>query len=99
MINDIFKAIREESILTQKEFASKLGVSQALIVAVENKQKRASKKLIDKLSKALKVHPICFSIPYFIENEKDDLNELEKKLFKLGLELLNNLIIKKSREL
>ena len=91
---DLLKKIREESGLTQVEFAKALGVSTILISMLEVGQKPASKKFVAKLASKLHVHPsaILPSIFTISENQIHSLSKLERSLLELGKQLQSELI-------
>lgn len=97
----LLKAIRQESNLTQPELAKVLGVSPILISMVETGGKEPSKKLVNKLSKALDVHPIAI-MPFLAIDGEDDFGNrtgIEKKLIRFGENLQEKLIMKKAKQL
>lgn len=95
----LFRKIREESDLTQKEFAEKLSVSTILISMIESGQKEVSKNLIIKLSKILEVHPASITPFLFADNNINhkNLSSIEKTLIKKGEELQVFLIKRRSK--
>lgn len=96
---DLFKKIREESGLTQKDFAEKLQVSTILISMIESGQKEVSKNLIIKLSEILDVHPSSITPFLFADNNIriKNLSAIEKVLIKKGEELQTFLIKQRSK--
>jgi transcriptional regulator with XRE-family HTH domain len=95
----LLKKIREHSGLTQQGLATSLGVSKVLIGMIESGMKEPSKKFVVLLAEKLEVHPS--TIMPFITFEKDEnfksLGKIEKSLIRMGLDLQNLLIQKKSK--
>ena len=80
---ELIKKIREESDLTQNEFAKILGVSTVLISMIETGQKGASKGFIKKLAGKLEV-PTSTIFPFVFEAEEKsfpNLSGLENTIF------------------
>lgn len=98
---ELIRKIREESNLTQKEFADVLSVSTILVSMIEAGQKQVSKNFIIRLAKALKVNPR--SITPFLFDDKELNNKgtsnIEKDLIQLGEKLQMFLIKHKSKNL
>ncbi len=95
----LLKNIRSHSELTQKELANILGVSKVLIGMLESDMKEPSKKFIITLANKLEVHPSTV-MPFISSDEGQNFNKLgkiEQSFIKIGLELQNLLIIKKSK--
>lgn len=99
--SQLIKKIRKESGLTQQQLARALRVSTVLISMIESGQKPISTKMVEKLSELLKVHPSTISPSLFFENESDlkGLTGLEKRLVKVGLQMQNQLISRKAKNL
>lgn len=98
---NLLKTIRKEANLTQPELAKVLDVSPILISMVETGGKEPSKKLVQKLSTALDVHPIAI-MPFIAIGEDDDFENrspMEKKLIGFGEDLQEKLIKKKAKKL
>jgi len=98
---ELIKKIRNESGLTQSEFAKALGVSTVLISMIETGQKEVSKSFIIKLADRLEVHPSSI-MPFVFMDKKassKELSGLEKSLIELGEKLQDYLIHKKAKEL
>lgn len=98
---ELLKKIRNESGLTQPEFAKALNISSALIAMVETGQKEPSKKLVHILAEKMKVHPS--SIMPFLSIEKsikmEDLGPMEKTLISWGEKMQEFLINKKAAQI
>lgn len=98
---DLIKKIRDESGLTQKEFASILGVSTILIAMIESGQKEVSKNFILKLANKLKISPSSITPFLFLDKNSNNkkISQIEKSLIDLGEKLQNFLIKKKAKNL
>lgn len=97
----LLKAIRRETGLTQEQFASRLGVSTALIAMIESGQKPPSKKFIATLSSKMEVSPNSI-IPfiYNIEDYNEDrLDPVEREIIKFSTKLQKYLIHKKAKNI
>lgn len=95
--SEVVREIRDESGLSQKEFADKLGVSSIYISKIETDQKEVSKKFLIRLSNLVDIHPSLLA-PFLFYDEKLDSRELssiEKRLFAFGEELQKKLISKR----
>jgi transcriptional regulator with XRE-family HTH domain len=94
----LIKKIREESGLTQSQFAEAIDVSPVLVAMVETKQKEVSKSFVLKLAKAMKVHPASITPFLFIEDakSKEKLSDVEQLLIKWGEKMQNHLIKNRS---
>jgi transcriptional regulator with XRE-family HTH domain len=97
----LLKEIREESGLTQGQFANAIGVSKILVSMIETGQKEASKSFVFKLSEKLGVHPssilpFAFTLP---AQPIQKLSVLEKKLINIGSKFQNYLVKEKSKKL
>jgi len=97
---ELLKKIREESELTQAEFARILGVSTVLISMMETGQKEVSKGFILKLADKLGVHPATI-LPFAIDGEIPlrNLSGPERALIEVGENLQSYLIKTKSKRL
>ena len=95
----LLKTIREESKLTQAQFAGALGVSTVLIAMVETNQKKVSRAFLLKLAKLMNVHPSSIT-PFIYMDETMDYNNLskiEKTLIDWGEKMQTHLIVDKSK--
>lgn len=95
--SDLVKDIREQSGLSQNEFAIELGVSSIYISKIETDQKEVSKKFLSKLADFTGVHPSALA-PFLYLNDDinpNELSPLERKLISLGEQLQSKLIKKK----
>ena len=93
---ELIKEIRNESGLTQAQFADGMGVSTVLIAMIESGQKDVSKKLILRLAEEMNVHPSSLT-PFIFINENPNSNNLsivERPLVRWG-EKIQKLLIKK----
>ncbi len=98
---DLLKKIRDESGLTQEEFAKALNVSTVLISMVETGQKKVSKNFILKIADRLGVHPSSI-VPFLFADEtngQQKISSLEKSIVSLGEKLQDYLIRVKSKKL
>ncbi|PIZ96555.1 MAG: hypothetical protein COX80_01050 [Candidatus Magasanikbacteria bacterium CG_4_10_14_0_2_um_filter_33_14] len=97
----LIKKIREESGLTQEEFAKSLGVSKVLISMVETGQKKVSKSFIIKLAKLLNVHPASITpfLHIYSSKELNKISPIEKKLVLWGEEMQKILIKKRAKKI
>lgn len=99
--SDLIKKIREESNLTQKEFADVLSVSTILISMIETKQKQVSKNFIIKLAKKLEVNPKSIT-PFLFEDKNiknKKISNIEKDFIRIGERLQMFLIKCKAKNL
>lgn len=95
--SNLVKDIREQSGLSQNEFAHRLGVSSIYISKIETDQKEVSKKFLSKLADFTGVHPSALA-PFLYLNDDinpEKLSPLEKKLISLGEQLQSRIIKKK----
>jgi transcriptional regulator with XRE-family HTH domain len=91
---ELIKKIREESGLTQAEFAKSLNVSAVLIAMVETGQKEVSKNLLIKLAEKMKVHPASIT-PFLFISKNDPVgktSEVERMLTRWGEKMQKHLI-------
>lgn len=97
---ELLKQIRKASELSQKDFATVLGVSTVLITMIETEQKEVSKSFIKKLADKLEVSPSAIT-PFIFSGDQNssNLNFLEKKLIDIGEDLQTFLIEKKAKNL
>lgn len=94
--SELLKNIRQESGLTQKEFAEKLGVSKVLITKLESEAKEPSKKFVINLANKLKVNPMAI-MPTILSEDIQEESSLEKKLINIIVNLQKVLIKKKAK--
>ncbi|MEK7462687.1 MAG: helix-turn-helix transcriptional regulator [Patescibacteria group bacterium] len=96
-ISEIVRNVRDESGLSQNDFARKIGVSSIYISKIETDQKEVSKKFLIKLAEFIDVHPSALAPFLFLNNDIDEykLSEIERKLINLGENLQLSLIKKK----
>ena len=99
--SQLIKKIRKESGLTQQQLAKALQVSTILISMIESGQKPISSKMVERLSKLLKVHPSTITPSLFFENESEfkGLSGLEKNLIETGLRMQDKLISMRAKNL
>lgn len=96
---ELLKNIRKETGLTQAELASKLEVSAILIAMVESGQREPSKKFVEILAKKMEVSPRAI-IPFvYSTNKYADDSAFERKLSQFGMNLQQQLITKKARNI
>ncbi len=91
---ELIKKIREETGLTQAEFAKSLDVSTVLIAMVETGQKEVSKNLLIKLAQKMKVHPASITPFLFISKDApvEQTSEIERMLVRWGEKMQTHLI-------
>jgi len=90
---ELIKKIREESGLTQAEFARTVGVSTVLITMVETGRKEVSKNLLLKLAAKMEVSPSSIT-PFLFIGEKQSIpsSAIEKMFVNWGQKMQDYLI-------
>lgn len=96
---ELLKEIRNESGLTQEEFARVLGVSTILITLLETGKKEVSKKFIENLSDKLDVHPSSVAPLIFLDDENLKVSSFENKIIDFGEKIQKYLIKTKAKRL
>ena len=98
---ELIKKIRNESGLTQEQFAKVLSVSPILVSMIEVGQKEVSKNFIKKLADMLEVHPSSITPFLFIDSEfnKNDVSNIERGLIDFGEKIQEHLINQKAQKL
>lgn len=99
--SNLIKNIRNESGLTQEDFAKALGVSTVLVAMIETGQKPASKSFIEKLATRLNVHPSSITPFIFMQEDLNlkTLSSVERSLIRVGDSLQKYLIKSKAKDL
>ena len=99
--SQLLKKIRKESGFTQQQLAKALQVSTILISMIESGQKPISTKMVERLSKLLKVHPSTITPSLFFENESElkKLTKLERHLIETGLHMQEQLVSRRAKNL
>ncbi len=90
----LIKKIRNESGLTQAEFAKAIDVSPVLIAMVETGKKEVSKNLVIRLAEKMNVHPSSITPFLFVEenNPIKNVSGVERMLVKWGEKMQIHLI-------
>jgi len=90
MIGERIKALRKKLGISQAEFASKLDVSQPIVVAWENGSKSPSAESVARLCKAFSLEPAYLYTPLpYDEKELDGFIEDFRSLQRADQELLH----------
>lgn len=96
---ELIKKIRDESGLTQADFARALNVSAVLIAMIETGQKEVSKNFILKLAKLLHVHPVSITPFLFASQKGSHVIGFEKDFLNWGQKMQILLINKRAKKL
>lgn len=98
---ELIKKIREESGLTQTEFAKAIGVSSVLIAMIETGKKEISKNFLIKLAEKMNVHPSSITPFLFIQKDNSikNISEIERMLMLWGEKMQKHLIENRAKTL